>query len=225
MDLLVRLSPIITIIVTVITLIAKNINKEYKSYLGLNKLYFEQLLVPYITHYRRDRNINPIRYIKKNNIHEKQFIPTYILYLIDEGKREELNKVLIVDYVNIFNSQINAFMGINYKIINLIKEIFFIFVFVYITTFLFFCLEKIISIISNYNIFNLDGAFNFLLMIVLSLIITIIFSILGLILMKYTIINSIREGDMYTNEKKFIYRQIKYKIKTYSKKSDKWYIN
>ncbi|HDK7140060.1 TPA: hypothetical protein PTV74_003940 [Clostridium botulinum] len=117
------------VISTIVTVIVTFFNKEQKKYEELSQNYFKEVLVPYFNEYRKNNNLNSIKFIKRKCNNKQYYIPHYILYLIDNDNKQLLHKVLIVDYWKIYPNNLNNIL----KAINSLSEIFkFLIIFIYI---------------------------------------------------------------------------------------------
>ncbi len=222
---IIKMAPLITALLGIITILGTYFNKEYDNYREFENDYFNELLRKYMIAYRKNKNINTIRYMRKNYNYNDVYIPSYINYLIETKNKEDLHKVLIVDYFEGINSEENIFRKTFHKILNLGKVILLLF----IVGFLFFTMSKfsikILDIIKKYDLSNIKLFLSEL------LIAAIIFFVIILICAIYTIVvgliftKSIKKEDKYINELKYIKEQINIKVEKYDMNSDYWYIH
>lgn len=224
-EMLIKLMPVITTAVGIITLLITCFNKEYNNYIELKKKYFECLVDPYIINYRKNKKINPIEYINDNYNYEDTYIPKYINYLVEKEGKYNLHKVLVVDYIEGFKSKENSFYRTFDKIRNVVIIISVFSLFVAINGFMIKTMWLIFEFVNTVKATNLKELLIELLIvaaliIVISLIIFLYFWILGHIFRR-----SIKDEDIYIYELSNIKKQIEIKIKYYNKNSYKWYIN
>ncbi|MGU8529934.1 hypothetical protein [Clostridium perfringens] len=222
---IIKMAPLITALLGIITILGTYFNKEYDNYREFENDYFNELLRKYMIAYRKNKNINAIKYIRKNHNYSDVYIPSYINYLIGTKNKEDLHKVLIVDYFEGINSEENMFRKTFHKILNLGKVI----LLLLIVGFLFFTVSKfsikIVEIIKNNDLSNIK------LFLIELLIAIAIFFVIILICAIYTVAigliftKSIKKEDKYINELKYIKKQIIIKVKKYDMNSDYWYIH
>ncbi len=108
------------IIGAVIAFISTFLNKEISKNEKLLDKYFEDVLSVYVGEYKKNRTINPVKFIKRRYNMNNNFIPSYIFYLVDGNDKDRLHKVLIVDYMKNFPSShnnINRTIGYTEKLI------------------------------------------------------------------------------------------------------------
>ncbi len=103
----------ITFILSLITfgtviykLVIKNIHKREDEY-------YKKVLKPFIIEYSNNKNINAAKYIKRIVNREDDYVPKYIFYLLDNNSKEELKKVLIMDYFDLYNNDTNNIMRVS----------------------------------------------------------------------------------------------------------------
>ena len=74
--------------------------------------YYEEILKPFIIDYHKDRNMNVINFLDNKAERDNDVIPKYIFYLIDNGKEksEDLKKVLLYDYIDIYPNDNNKML-------------------------------------------------------------------------------------------------------------------
>lgn len=97
------ISSIVALISTVGTLIYKGLMKKSDD---REQEYYSKLLKPFIGTIRHNPDVDAIKFVKANVKLEDDFVPKYITYLVNQGaeKREELQKVLIVDYISLYEN-------------------------------------------------------------------------------------------------------------------------
>lgn len=221
---MVKLAPLITAVLGVLTILVTCFNREYDKYIEFENNYFDNLLTPYIILYRNNRNINPIKYINKNFKNNSVYIPGYIYYLVENNKKDELHKVLLVDYIGGRKSIFNTFKKIFSRLNNLISFIFSVVVIIGFTLFLCPVFMEIMDFVKSFQIGTLYMLLVEFIMVVLLILFTVLIFILLIKGFSYMLNTSIKEEDKYANELKYIRRQIDGKIKTYNKNFNKWYI-
>lgn len=222
---IIKMAPLITALLGIITILGTYFNKEYDNYREFENDYFNELLRKYMIAYRKNKNINAIKYIRKNHNYSDVYIPSYINYLIEAKNKEDLHKVLIVDYFEEINSEENIFRKTFHKILNLGKVL----VLLFMVGFIFFTMSKIsikiLDVIKTYDLSNIKLFLSEL------LIAAIIFFLIILICAIYTVVvgliftKSIKKEDKYINELKYIKKQINIKVEKYDTNSDYWYIH
>lgn len=201
---------IISVIVTINTF--SKLEKSNK----LSEDYFEKAISLYVKEYKGNPNINPLDFIKQRFNIKDYFIPNYIFYLVDNGQKEKLHKILMVDYRQKYpNKENNIFNGIyNISVI-----------FMYILAFAYIALITIVSIlgitifislIKDMVIYQTMDSNNIRDMIILILI--FIASIIMIFLFKIII------HDDYVIKNKQIEKVIKRKEKQFEKYNDSYYI-
>lgn len=178
-----------------------------------DKYYFEFLPTLFELWSRNDINI--IKYIKRRKLKD-ECIPYYILYLTDKGRKEDLEKVLRVDYrksrPSILNNSIRAFIK-SFKKIYYISVIILsvsIYLLAIIITACFGTIEIVITQGTKafYNILNI-------------LLASIILSAGPFLFMKFLLWVK-RDSDLYNLNLKTIKEIIEHKLKEYNR--DEWYI-
>lgn len=222
---IIKMAPLITALLGIITILGTYFNKEYDNYREFENDYFNELLRKYMIAYRKNKNTNAIKYIRKNHNYSDVYIPSYINYLIEAKNKEDLHKVLIVDYFEGINSEENIFRKTFHKILNLGKVL----VLLFMVGFIFFTMSKIsikiLDVIKTYDLSNIKLFLSEL------LIAAIIFFLIILICAIYTVVvgliftKSIKKEDKYINELKYIKKQINIKVEKYDTNSDYWYIH
>lgn len=113
---------LITIIISIATAMIALFNNRQKKGETLQDEYFNSIILNFFEVKRANPNMDTLEYIKKYRF-KKCCIPNYIFYLADNNKKEELEKVLKVDYwdnyPHIFNDTdktIDKLMKIGYFI-------------------------------------------------------------------------------------------------------------
>lgn len=222
---IIKMAPLITALLGIITILGTYFNKEYDNYREFENDYFNELLRKYMIAYRKNKNINAIKYIRKNHNYSDVYIPSYINYLIETKNKEDLHKVLIVDYFEGINSEENIFRKTFHKILNLGKVL----VLLFMVGFIFLTMSKIsikiLDVIKTYDLSNIKLFLSEL------LIAAIIFFLIILICAIYTVVvgliftKSIKKEDKYINELKYIKKQINIKVEKYDTNSDYWYVH
>ncbi|WP_031390506.1 hypothetical protein [Kineothrix alysoides] len=76
----------------------KNINKREDEY-------YEKVLIPFYNIYYYNSNINAVKFYKKLGIPvSAEYIPKYLLFLLKSNDEEKLKKILILDYLLLYNN-------------------------------------------------------------------------------------------------------------------------
>lgn len=179
-----------------------------------DKYYFEFLPTLFELWSRNDINI--IKYIKRRKLKD-ECIPYYILYLTDKGRKEDLEKVLRVDYrksrPSILNNSIRAF-------IKSFKKIYYISVIILAVSIYLLAIIIITACFGTIEIVITQGtkAFYNILNILLA---SIILSAGPFLFMKFLLWVK-RDSDLYNLNLKTIKEIIEHKLKEYNR--DEWYI-
>ena len=204
----------LAILGSVFTFIYAFFDKEHKKSLDLKEEYFKNILVIYINTYKKNKNINPIKFLKSKYKEDTYFIPPYVLYLIDEKNKETLHKVLIEDYKENFPSSKNSM----WKTFNRLDKIFdlisifilgilFALISLLIIDFIFLLILGMFKSTDLKNFISNDGL-KYILCIGLGIIVLVILTLLNR--------NSLKNDD-YSSNKKIINKLINKKKKNYNK--------
>lgn len=216
---------LLAVIGAVITFIVTYFNKEEKKYSKLTNRYFNDLLVPYVSEYRNNKGINPIKYIRKKYNYNDYYIPTYIFYLLENNDKENLHKVLIEDYKEKFPSSSNIIWNTVYKIFN-IMDLIFVFISLYfvllIIMYIFQLSNEILSNVISYigHGFNKEN-----LVIIIGNSVAIIIFTIFLFVVRPTVKNRIITDDEYSTKIKNIESLVKRKVKKYNKRNKYEYLS
>lgn len=220
----VGIAQIATVIIGIITTASAYLNKENTKYKKLNEKYLENVLIPYIASYKKNENINSVKYIKSNYDCKDYYIPPYIFYLVDNNKKEDLKKVLIEDYKKCFYSELNCFKNTFHKLENILSMISVIFFFCIMYLAIYEITTKVSELTSSFKVENWNDILICFSIYIIMIIISMFFIFLYLLFLKYSVINSIKIRDRYINEIKYIEKQINSKIKEYERNYKKDYI-
>ena len=199
------ISTVIGLIITIYKVFLKNTKRAER--------YHEDILKPFIKDYRKKKNVNVIKFLNKKAERDNDAIPKYIFYLKDKGKEkaEDLKKILLYDYSDIYPND-------NNKILRLLEMISKCLVFgLFVMSFSFsiygaVCLSFGLISLSQFFLWN-----NMVPLEVLGL--SIICFAVSMIVMQMTRVINV---DMYTLNEKRIQRIIERKIKCYDKNSAKY---
>ncbi|MDK0734985.1 hypothetical protein P7A61_05295 [Clostridium perfringens] len=202
---------VLTVLGAVFTFIIAYFDKEHKKSLDLKEEYFKNILVPYINRYRKNKNINPIKFLKSKDEENIYFIPPYIFHLLDERNKVDLHKVLIEDYKENFPSSKNSI----WKTFNRLDKIIDL-----ISVFLLGILFGLISLLIIVLIIEMFKSTNF--NDVLKYIVYIVLFIIGLVILTLLNRNSFKNDD-YSSSKSIIIKRINKKKKDYDKSKDSNY--
>lgn len=211
---------VLTVLGAVFTFIIAYFDKEHKKSLDLKEEYFKNILVPYINRYRKNKNINSIKFLKSKCKEDTYFIPPYLLYLIDENNKEDLHKVLIEDYKENFPNSKNSIwktFGKLDKIFDLISIIILGVLFASIGILIInFILLLIIEVYNYTNLkeFILNDGLRYIIYIILSILALVIFTIISR--------NSLKNDD-YSSNKNVIKKFIDKKKNSYDKSKESNY--
>lgn len=179
-----------------------------------DKYYFEFL--PKLFEAWSRNNINIIKYIKRRKLKD-ECIPYYILYLADEGRKDDLEKVLKVDYrysrPSIWNNSIRAF-------IKSFKKIYYVSVFVIAAVLYFLAFLAITALVSIVEALITKGAGAF--WDIISLIFTVVILFAGPVAFMGMMIKVKRYSNLYSVNMKTIKDIIEHKLEEYNK--EEWYI-
>lgn len=221
---------VLTIIGSILTFIITYFNEGQKEYDRLLKEYFEKIVVVYINKYKKQNNINPVRFIKRNFKNDEYFIPSYILYLVKNNNKDELHKVIIEDYKEKFPNNKNNFINTFESISNIISLSGMLFYLVSSIPIVFLIVSGARNVIENiyYKAKGVTGGitignitFNSIMYSIISFLFSVAMLIVLIFFTRYTI--SITKDDYTFNEKK-IKKIINKKVKEYNKKHKKYFI-
>ncbi len=218
------------VISTIVTVIVTLFNKEQKKLEELSQIYFKEILVPYINEYRKNNNLNSIKFIKKRYGNKEYYIPHYILYLMDNNNKDLLHKVLIVDYWKIYPNNENSVSNT----INSLTMIFnFLVIFSYIimgSIFAFFIIQSIkficselwinrgVSITITIGNSSIPGVLEYIILLISGLLALVYSKFAYSFTLKYT-------KDEYTININKIDKILKKKEKKFDKSSKEYYIS
>lgn len=195
-------------------------DKEYNGYKEVKKLYFEKVLVNYIGLYKKNKEINPIKFIKKNYTYKDYYIPPYIMYLMDQKEKIKLHKVLIEDYKTNFPSERNSVINTVFKLFRITDLIYLLLYFGII----FMCFLAIFIGITSIFLVIFGGFEN------LDLFTTIVCLVLGIGggwifgKFRYFFKDRIAEDDEYSTNEEWIKKHIDKKVENYNHNSNKDYL-
>ncbi|HFL3512491.1 TPA: hypothetical protein ACG3PC_003823 [Clostridioides difficile] len=203
--------------------------EQKKRELYLDK-YFEKLLTPYILEYKKNNTINSVKFIRKRYTIKDYYIPSYIFYLVENNKNEDLKKVLSVDYINNYPNHKN---DINKALDKITQVVDFILVLTYTALKIFaFCMILILCfciLIFLIDFLKSTLSHNIILkkdkLIIIESFIWLIIMYLYYIFCKFARENiADNEYNTYTRKRKCIEKNIIRKKKIYKKVSKKYYI-
>ncbi|EGT3903104.1 hypothetical protein ERM42_12195 [Clostridioides difficile] len=203
--------------------------EQKKRELYLDK-YFEKVLTPYILEYKKNNTINSVKFIRKRYTIKDYYIPSYIFYLVENNKNEDLKKVLSVDYINNYPNNKN---DINKALDKITQVVDFILVLTYTALKIFaFCMILILCfciLIFLIDFFKSTLSHNIILkkdkLIIIESFIWLIIMYLYYIFCKFARENiADNEYNTYTRKRKCIEKNIIRKKKIYKKVSKKYYI-
>lgn len=221
---------VLTIIGSILTFIITCFNKGQKEYEKLLKDYFDKIVVVYVNKYKKQNNIDPVKFIKKNLKDEEYFIPSYILYLVKNNNKDELHKVIVEDYKEKFPNNKKSFISTFDSISNII-------ILLSIVSYFILGIPLIVSIIKGgtyvieniyYRICGDKGAItvgNIILGEGMYSIVSVsieVVMLVGLMFLSRFIISS--ANDDYTLNKEKIKKIINKKVKQYDNKHKKYFI-
>lgn len=215
--------PIYVLIAGILSFVVATFNKENQKYDKNKNKYFKMFLLPYFNSCVVENNDVGLFYDLKTRDKNNQYIPEYVHYLRRMNRNEDLNKVLIADYLNFYPSKkksINKSMDTIFNITDIIMYfISFIMILLLMTITAIIIpsfLSDLYGIINNTSdssiIFGRISVPVFVFFIIVSM------SLLGLyiFLIKY-LQKNISKKDIYTYDKKFIDKLIKERKKRYNK--------
>lgn len=200
------ISAIIGVIVTIYKMLIENDKKRVEKY-------YEEILKPFIVEYHKNKSINVNKFLNKKAERSNDAIPKYIFYLKDKGedRAEDLTKILLVDYLDIYPNDKNKIMNFFEMISRLVGFSAFVMSFtlwVYGAFCLIFSLIIFLQFLLDKNSLSLD-LFGM----------SIFCFIFSIAVMQIT--RSI-DYDMYTLKEKEVQRIIERKIKYFGKNSTKY---
>ena len=213
MNMLDKLKCIFSTITSAIVVCTLIYNAGFKSNFKREKEYYEVILKMFIGSLVSEKNENVLKQIKGKISHTDDFVPKYVLYLVDKGEDEKLLKVLLYDYFDIYPNDDNS---INRSARVLTKGIICILLFMAIAFFIWGCICLYMGveelILGSHNGFRIDNVCY-----------EILSGILCFVLYLFTIwITKIINNDRYTTQKKKIEKMIRKKIDTYDRKHDEY---
>lgn len=230
---------IITLVGAIISFIIAYLDKGEKKYETLKDEYFEKVLVIFYKSYKKNSNINPVKFIKYRFIENQVFIPKYIYYLIENNDKEKLAKVLIVDYCNYYPNFNNSARNTMNK---LFRKIYIIMLFFYTTYFIlamFNIRSSFFTLIESIN-YEIKGgnmrSNSFILQLISSSLgyimfpnwvvdlLNLIFMIILNVLPLYIVNMYLNNCDEYTLKIKRIKKIVSKKVNIYNRKRKKSYI-
>lgn len=222
---------ILTLIGSILTFIITYFNKGQKEYENLLKEYFDKIVIVYINKHRKQNNINPVKFIKRNLKNHEYFIPSYILYLVKNNNRDELHKVIIEDYKEKFPNNKNSFISTLDNISNIISLLSMLIYFIISIPIIFSIIFGVISLIEDIYSY-LSGVkgeiiiHNIAINDIIYSLLLVISGLIMLIILKFSmrLIISTTKDD-YTLSKKKIEKIIKKKVKLYDNNNEKYYID
>lgn len=212
-DLLIKIAPLITIVIGVITIIGTYYNKELSKNIALEERYFNEVLVQYMAKYNEHNNINSVKFIKSRYGYSDYFIPSYIFSLVMKNDAKVLHKVLVSDYERGFASELNCFKNTLKKISDNLRVIFAIigfFVLYYVVYEYLYIINNEVQISISKN--KLLGLLFFVIIMLCILVIVVGSFMWGF---KKIIIKSLEEENRYTTKEKYIMLQVKNRVKDY----------
>lgn len=215
---------ILPILITVLTFIIKYFNIHDKLYIESKEKYFKDVLAVYVSKLNLGLDINPIIFLKKERFEGGYFIPPYIWKLVNQNNKDDLHKILIVDYKNnypnIENNEVKIINKISY-----ILEIILMILFTLMLSFTFFvmfelAITAVVDLVNfiqnNSNTFELKNYLPYGIVLIISLLAT-----MGLV---FIIKKKLKRDDDYCMEKNAVDKNIEKKIKIYSDIIDKIYL-
>lgn len=188
-----------------------NLEKKYDEYSDFLLELFELLkFIP---------NLDIISHISKDKF-KKTFIPPYIFYLCDKGKKKKLKKILKVDYILYYKNMTNNIHRVSNWVYRLV------YFFYYLIGLFLPPASVIFAVYTFYSTIYARGYSLFI--VIFSYIIFVLISFLSAIIILYSITKSVKHAcyllDTYTTNKSFIKKIIKSKLKKYNKNNSTYYI-
>ncbi|MEG2412583.1 MAG: hypothetical protein RSA29_17100 [Clostridium sp.] len=230
---------IVTVIGAIISFIIAYFDKGEKKYEDLKDQYFEKVLIVFYKNYKKNSDINPVKFMKHKFVENEVFIPKYIYYLIENNDKEKLAKVLIVDYCNYYPNFNNSARN---TINKLCRKIYIILLFIYTVYFvwgMFNIIPSLSMLMESIN-YYIKGSLMKSNLFILQLIsptlgdimlpiwvvdlLNLIFIIILICLPLYIINLYLSKCDEYTLRIKRIKRMVSKKVNVYNRKSKKSYV-
>lgn len=183
------------------------------------KLYYEKVLVPFIVAYKKNSNINSIKFVKNTVDNGSDDVPKYIFWLVEQNRKDELKKVLLYDYFDLYKNDSNQMDWLTYYISRILEYV--IFIGAYVLAFLggaFFglwfysILVAIWGSIENGVVLWRDMLNSFSNILYFA-------ACEGAYILCILVVKKLNR-DMYTYNKKKIEKMIEKKVKRYNKKID-----
>lgn len=217
---------VVAVITAVITLVKTLMDLFGKKKRSRERKYYNCVLRPYVVT-KKDKKVRAVDFVKRRVRRNNDNIPKYVFYLIDKNREEELDKVLLYDYISLYPNganQLNVVAEFAIKFVHGICYMGALFFMVFGGFLLSLSLSVwVVNIVSSLVVEGVKIAFQEL--ILWENVSRIIYSILclfgGVLLMKVCVKN---EVDRYTIEKKKIEKKIEAKLKYYDKDQGKFWI-
>lgn len=219
---------IVSIVVSIITTCTLIYNTFFKGRYKREREYYNKVLMPFIKKLKAG-NENALKEIKKKISTTDEFVPKYVIYLMDSARNtkdaklvdEKLAKIFIYDYLDIYpndNNRMSKLMRIICKIAEyalcIAAYFFLLHGCIYIVMALgFFCVN-----VYDRRVDLLSASKTDMRIVYLILVAIVCFAVCYGVLFTIKIIND----DRYTIQKKEIEKMIQKKVKIYDKRHDKY---
>lgn len=188
--------------------------------------YYKKVLNTFIVKYKANENVNAVKFINAVVERDDDYVPKYVFYLIDSDRNEDLKKVLLNDYFDLYKNDINSLFIIGSFLGKVVFYAYFLLIFYFLGAGVGIIALSGINVILSIILGIIEGSgINILLMALWAEIKRIFFGIvcvaIGYGLMK---LNFNCNTDWYSMKKKEIEKMIKNKLKECDKICDKYYI-
>ena len=188
--------------------------------------YYENILCPYLIAYKQNKNVYAVKFLKKKIQYSEEYVPKYILYLIEHQKKEELHKVILYDYYDLYKNEDNTraqFMDGMIKIGTYIE----FFISLICMFYCFFFLTNAVTVLLGQqplfaNLLKEEGILFSKWMISLAYVFGA--AIMGGLAALVGMLSKVISFDRYTLNKRKIKQHIALKIKAYDRKNEKWFL-
>jgi len=94
-------------------------NTLFKGSRKREKEYYEKILKPCMVLLKKEKKVNLVKEVRKLVKRDDDTVPKYVFYLIDNNRGEELEKVLVEDYYDLYENDNKSIRNI----INVVQKI------------------------------------------------------------------------------------------------------
>lgn len=192
--------------------------KEYNKLETWNDLYFRNVVAKFNLKYFYDKPIDIRKFIKEQDLINKPYIPTYIMYLIKKQDYDKIKKILIIDYKKNYPTANSRMLPLMH-ILGFLSVLGIIFLSIYTSLiFLVIFIASIYStfafILSFFTSLNVDYQVDYIFCLIIS---TLYIKNYELILKIIFYFFKVDPDEAYSQDIKIIKRIIKYRVASYDK--------